>query len=522
MGLLVNLANSSVRKFELQESASPRKLKMGERMQLWVHKVLMRFSSEYAQLVHTQCTLVGKQINFLRVYAGESSLLVQKKQLDAVFDLFGQEKDGEVFQQYPEDSKRAVEAQFDLIKERFNYIKEMTKLDLNRIFADSSSDNYKRLDLLDTLIQAQLEHILNIKIMYGPKMGFLQKDQLSLLYAEHLKLRQKLLESTERPKTLYNRALRTRHKINLNKIPPPVYLNNRLGEGDNQKGSTGALVKIADSKGHHFALKHVWPTVVDFGEGDQQLVYPGEEGFKKERSLLKSLHHKGVVSYIDGGKTSKDLGWKEDQLPIGEYVVLEFADRGDLSTIFGQSQPADFKRNLGYLLQIGRALRYLHKKGIVHRDLKPDNILLFNDGSEHGAAKLTDFDAACRLKDKKAACEQSGSPDRMAPEILNKNFNAAALKKADIWMFGLLVAEGLNPKAVEEFKSVYPQLKRQEEVEAAVKVLVQDLQRSLLTIHPDADKIIDLVSRLLSYQPEKRPEWKEILVTMGTVFTSQL
>jgi serine/threonine-protein kinase len=45
---------------------------------------------------------------------------------------------------------------------------------------------------------------------------------------------------------------------------------------------------------------------------------------------------------------------------------------------------------LKLLLQVCKAVQYMHQKGVTHRDIKADNILIFPDGT----AKLADLGCA--------------------------------------------------------------------------------------------------------------------------------
>lgn len=48
------------------------------------------------------------------------------------------------------------------------------------------------------------------------------------------------------------------------------------------------------------------------------------------------------------------------------------------------------------MMQILKAVNYMHYKGFVHRDLKPENILI--DGSDN-SLKIIDFGLSVHLRD---------------------------------------------------------------------------------------------------------------------------
>ncbi|MEI7610913.1 MAG: protein kinase, partial [Rhodospirillaceae bacterium] len=83
----------------------------------------------------------------------------------------------------------------------------------------------------------------------------------------------------------------------------------------------------------------------------------------------------------------------------------------------------DYRKALGLLLPIAKAVHDVHRLGLVHRDISPDNVFLL-DG---GGAKLLDFGAARHyvgeatgnltvvLKRGYAPPEQYGSESRQGP-----------------------------------------------------------------------------------------------------------
>lgn len=103
--------------------------------------------------------------------------------------------------------------------------------------------------------------------------------------------------------------------------------------------------------------------------------------------------------------------------------------------------------------EVLKALEYLHRRNIAHLDIKPQNILL-NTGDLEGenvdrddltyfdsnaplsdGLKLCDFGFARAIEGTKNVCEIQGTPDFVAPEIVQ--YEPLSLK-TDIWSIGVL------------------------------------------------------------------------------------
>ncbi|MCO5555032.1 hypothetical protein L7F22_008572 [Adiantum nelumboides] len=94
-------------------------------------------------------------------------------------------------------------------------------------------------------------------------------------------------------------------------------------------------------------------------------------------------------------------GWSVDSRNYSYYLVFELVNR-NLATLLKDrkecSKPVDFPIILDLMLQLSRAMDYLHSKGIMHKDIRPHNVLvqssnvcaeLMNRG--YGRVKLCNF-----------------------------------------------------------------------------------------------------------------------------------
>ncbi|XP_034402759.1 striated muscle preferentially expressed protein kinase-like [Cyclopterus lumpus] len=101
--------------------------------------------------------------------------------------------------------------------------------------------------------------------------------------------------------------------------------------------------------------------------------------------------------------------------------------------------------------QLLEGLRYLHQKNIAHLDVKPENILMASPGSD--LIRICDFGNAVKLEAHEEHYCKYGTPEYVAPEIVNQTPVSAA---TDIWPAGVityLCLTGVSPFAGENDKA---------------------------------------------------------------------
>ena len=129
------------------------------------------------------------------------------------------------------------------------------------------------------------------------------------------------------------------------------------------------------------------------------------------------------------------------------YLVMDFCANGDLyEAIQSGKGPLETEHVRDLMLQLVRAVEYMHSKGIYHRDIKPENIFLTKDGS----MKIGDFGLATT---ESWTTEYGVGSDRyMAPEQYDGgSCNGYSPAAADIWAIGICLLNVLfsrNPFAV--------------------------------------------------------------------------
>eukprot|EP00092_Neocalanus_flemingeri_P031082 GFUD01033762.1.p1 GENE.GFUD01033762.1~~GFUD01033762.1.p1 ORF type:complete len:491 (-),score=154.57 GFUD01033762.1:268-1740(-) len=144
---------------------------------------------------------------------------------------------------------------------------------------------------------------------------------------------------------------------------------------------------------------------------------------KEEIRLLKSLHNDFIIKFVDAFEGPTEIIVVTEYLAGGELFERIVDDQFELL----ESDCCFFMR------QVCRGLDYLHRNSIVHLDIKPENIVL--RGKEGRNIKIIDFGTALKLVPGKKVQNMVGTPEFMAPEVVN--YEDIALE-TDQWSVGVL------------------------------------------------------------------------------------
>ena len=193
------------------------------------------------------------------------------------------------------------------------------------------------------------------------------------------------------------------------------------------------------------------------------LSLPALERFKEEFRTMASLRHPNVARVYD---------FEAIRAARGEQLIcMEFLDGRDALTATGG---ASLQVLLDIVVQICRALSYVHSRGIIHFDLKPSNVWVCEDGT----VKVLDFGIAGPMP---AGIDTVfGTPHYMAPEVLQQ---ASRIDhRADLYSLGVTAYELLCRRRPHDGLSLDHLLRRQLSgaIRFPVDVIIPDwLQRTV-------------------------------------------
>uniref|UniRef100_I3LVW2 Myosin light chain kinase, smooth muscle n=1 Tax=Ictidomys tridecemlineatus TaxID=43179 RepID=I3LVW2_ICTTR len=158
-----------------------------------------------------------------------------------------------------------------------------------------------------------------------------------------------------------------------------------------------------------------------------------KENIRQEISIMNCLHHPKLVQCVDAFEEKANI-----------VMVLEIVSGGELfERIIDEDFELTERECIKYMRQISEGVEYIHKQGIVHLDLKPENIMCVNKTGTK--IKLIDFGLARRLENAGSLKVLFGTPEFVAPEVINYEPIGYA---TDMWSIGVIcyiLVSGLSP-----------------------------------------------------------------------------
>uniref|UniRef100_A0A672MPX7 non-specific serine/threonine protein kinase n=1 Tax=Sinocyclocheilus grahami TaxID=75366 RepID=A0A672MPX7_SINGR len=148
------------------------------------------------------------------------------------------------------------------------------------------------------------------------------------------------------------------------------------------------------------------------------------EEIEREVDILQDLQHPNIITLHDVYENRTDV-----------VLILELVSGGELFDFLAQKESLCEEEATEFIKQILNGVQYLHSKKIVHFDLKPENIMLLDNNIQLPRIKLIDFGLAHRIKDGVEFKNIFGTPEFVAPEIVN--YEPLGLE-ADMWSIGVI------------------------------------------------------------------------------------
>lgn len=155
---------------------------------------------------------------------------------------------------------------------------------------------------------------------------------------------------------------------------------------------------------------------------------------EREVAILRDLRHPNIMRLHDLFASKTEM-----------VLVLELMRGGELFDFIAEKEMLSEEEAIGFLAQILRGVQYLHARHIAHFDLKPENIMLQDKDVPKPQIKIIDFGLAQKLEDGVTFKSLCGTPQYIAPEVINYEPLSSA---TDMWSIGVItyiLLSGLSP-----------------------------------------------------------------------------
>ncbi|XP_040425358.1 death-associated protein kinase 2 isoform X4 [Cygnus olor] len=148
------------------------------------------------------------------------------------------------------------------------------------------------------------------------------------------------------------------------------------------------------------------------------------EEIEREVTILQQTLHANIIKLHDIYENKTDV-----------VLILELVSGGELFDFLAQKESLSEEEATRFIKQILDGVNYLHSKKIAHFDLKPENIMLLDKNIPIPHIKLIDFGLAHKIEDGVEFKNIFGTPEFVAPEIVNYEPLGLA---ADMWSIGVI------------------------------------------------------------------------------------
>lgn len=245
------------------------------------------------------------------------------------------------------------------------------------------------------------------------------------------------------------------------------------------------------------------------GKGTYSEVFEAKHKVSSMERCIKVTHKKNlentsngtifeeikILSEIDHPNIMRVFEYYQDQNYI--YTVAEYLTGGELFDWIQHYKRFDEVSAAHFMKQILSAVSYLHKHKIIHRDLKPENIV-FEAKDPNSNLKIIDFGTSKRLLENQKLNSRLGTAYYMAPEVLKNSYDF----KCDIWSCGVILYI---------FLCGYPPFNGKNNTEIFERILQGAYCFPVEDWSYVSQEAKDLVTKMLTYEPSKRPTADDLL-----------
>ncbi len=259
------------------------------------------------------------------------------------------------------------------------------------------------------------------------------------------------------------------------KLPLPEFIGRRYRVLDTLgKGGMGIVYLVHDILMNNavFALKTIRQDLVISHKKT------GIDNFKNEYEIMTRLKHPNLTQV-------HDFGEDEDF----HYIVMEYLEGILLSDFIKQGRCQTMEASAGIIVQVLRALGYIHSRNIIYRDLKPNNIMIIGK-----RVKIMDFGLSNLMTKKEDAIK--GTVMYLSPDAVNGdiNFSMDFFTLGLVW-YQMLTGRVFLLKSRSSVNSVITLLKNRRQYETYQEEMLSLIHNTVLR---------GIISRMTAYDKDSR------------------
>lgn len=224
-----------------------------------------------------------------------------------------------------------------------------------------------------------------------------------------------------------------------------------------------------------------------------------KDKFIKEAINLSKLHHDNIIRVVEAFEANNTM-----------YYAMEFVAGGSLDDLIKKNGSISEEEAVRYALQIGKALKFMHRQNMLHLDLKPSNIMLNGD-----KAILIDFGLSKQYDDEgnpESSTTIGGGTAGYAP-LEQTNYNGDKKEglpvSMDIYAFGATMFKMLTghkpPVASDILNDGFPS--NELKAKGVSKKLIDIISKSMMPLRKNRFlSMEDVLRKLESYSNDESEE----------------
>ncbi|MBN2384548.1 tetratricopeptide repeat protein [bacterium] len=234
----------------------------------------------------------------------------------------------------------------------------------------------------------------------------------------------------------------------------------------------------------------------------QQLNERHIQSFRTEFELIARLKHPNLINIYDFG---------HDQKKNMYYLAMEYLKGLTLKDYLLEMTVLSPARALDILVELSRAMDFIHSRGILHHDLKPANIMLLPlNAPQTFSIRIMDFGLA--MLKSRVSNQIVGTLPYCAPEMLD--FRADF--RSDIFSMGACLYELLTGETVLNMRNttaLVTHLQNRELYQAR-------LDQALMKVERPAEQ--QLLRSMLAHDPDQRyPSFCAVIQAVNELFNTE-